>query len=365
MQEELSLEQAAEKLMKNANFRVNKTDVNGFSIKSDESTSPSSEEVKEEDAESSRSQEAEEDNAVNKKEELKEEEDEEEKENHQEALTLPNTIEELSDALGIPKEDLLSLKTSVKIGDEEKKIALEEILKNYHADTEIQSKSKALETERQTLAQEIEKAKTQHTQLTEQVKNISATLGLLESQLIQEYQSLDWNLLRQDDPAEYSARFLEFQARQQQLQQVRNNMNAEINRVQQQQQQEQKVAYDAYAKKEREALFNKMPQWKDQAVFQKDIQSLDSYLRQTGFEEWELSQAIDHRQLLIARKAMLYDQLQQNKPDKKKLNNLPKYIKPGAKQSKNEVNSEYRESLRRRLKKSGDIKDAVELLSLR
>ena len=60
-----------------------------------------------------------------------------------------------------------------------------------------------------------------------------------------------------------------------------------------------------------------------------------------------------------------YDQLQQNKPDKKKLNNLPKYIKPGAKQSKNEVNSEYRESLRRRLKKSGDIKDAVELLSLR
>src|SRR3990167_8377595 len=290
MQEELSLEQAAEKLMKNANFRVNKTDVNGFSIKSDESTSPSSEEVKEEDAESSRSQEAEEDNAVNKKEELKEEEDEEDKENHQEALTLPNTIEELSDALGIPKEDLLSLKTSVKIGDEEKKIALEEILKNYHADTEIQSRSKALETERQTLQKEIEQAKKQQTQLTEIVKNMSATLSLSEQQFIQEYQ-----------------------ARQQQLQQARNQMSAEITRVQSQQQQQNEVAYKAYIEKEKTALFEKMPEWKEQAVFQKDMQSLDSYLRNTGFEDWELSQVVDHRQFLIARKAMFYDQLQQQK----------------------------------------------------
>src|SRR3990167_7797175 len=313
MQEELSLEQAAEKLMKNANFRVNKTDVNGFSIKSDESTSPSSEEVKEEDAESSRSQEAEEDNAVNKKEELKEEEDEEDKENHQEALTLPNTIEELSDALGIPKEDLLSLKTSVKIGDEEKKIALEEILKNYHADTEIQSRSKALETERQTLQKEIEQAKKQQTQLTEIVKNMSATLSLSEQQFIQEYKSIDWNHLRQDDPVEFLIRSKEYEARQQQLQQARNQMSAEITRVQSQQQQQNEVAYKAYIEKEKTALFEKMPEWKEQAVFQKDMQSLDSYLRNTGFEDWELSQVVDHRQFLIARKAMFYDQLQQQK----------------------------------------------------
>ena len=78
-----------------------------------------------------------------------------------------------------------------------------------------------------------------------------------------------------------------------------------------------------------------MPEWRDPEARRNDLTTMDAYLRAEGFNAEELSQVIDHRIYKVARKAMLYDRLQKQKPAAaKKVVAVPKVQKPGAKVEK-------------------------------
>jgi hypothetical protein len=56
---------------------------------------------------------------------------------------------------------------------------------------------------------------------------------------------------------------------------------------------------------------------------------LKDYLTRTGFSEDEVRSVVDARAVLIARKAMLYDQMQtQTDPKIKQMKEKPRFIKP-------------------------------------
>ena len=100
-----------------------------------------------------------------------------------------------------------------------------------------------------------------------------------------------------------------------------------------------------------------------------------SYLKEQGFQDWEIDGKIenggivhpgiiDHRAVMIARKAWLYDQSSKTaEPKKAKLKSLPK-VGAGRPKQKDEVKQEKREEVRGMLRKTGTVEDAAKAIRL-
>jgi len=136
------------------------------------------------------------------------------------------------------------------------------------------------------------------------------------SKLQSEYQSIDWNQLRVSDPAEFSAKQVEFQARNNEIQQslawVAN---------QRQEAEQQNIAVEA------QKLPNLIPEWKDKAVAEKEMGELKQYLVSNNINPGIANYADG---MLLLKKAKAFDALNDSKPEIQKLvTRAPKVSKPG------------------------------------
>jgi hypothetical protein len=109
-----------------------------------------------------------------------------------------------------------------------------------------------------------------------------------------------------------------------------------------------------------EILLQKLPEWREPARAETEKVQIADYLIRQGFNQADLSNLIDHRQMLMARKAMLYDQSRgQVDAAKKRVAKVPRIMKPGAPKPTEQLASEKLQKLRSRLENSGSIDDAV------
>ena len=89
-------------------------------------------------------------------------------------------------------------------------------------------------------------------------------------------------------------------------------------------------------------------------------------MKSQGFSEQDALGLIDHRAILIARKAMLYDESQvKTKAMKKKLVKVPKILKSGTTKSQDQVDQEKLAQVKKRLRETGSIDDAFKVLQAR
>lgn len=182
---------------------------------------------------------------------------------------------------------------------------------------------------------------------------------------LQEQQRIDWTALLEADPVEYLKQQHLAQARQtalQQNQQQQQQLNAASKA-------EHDTAFKAHLQNQREQLLAKVPEWKDEAKQKAATAEIAKYLIDFGYPaaailgEYDangrqISPGItDHLPVLLARKAMLYDQLM-NKASvaAKKVANLPQRMERSA---GNEPHStDRRQASFQRLSKSGRVEDA-------
>ena len=151
-------------------------------------------------------------------------------------------------------------------------------------------------------------------------------LRALDSQL-QQYNNVDWAAAFDADP--FNA--MKIKEQRDQLREARANKVAELQNKHSAIQKGQAEATQAALRAENEALLTKLPQWRNSEQATKEKSSLAKYLMDAGFGEGEVAGLMDHRALLITRKAWLYDQLQASKQDKvKQLRDAPTMAKPGA-----------------------------------
>lgn len=176
-----------------------------------------------------------------------------------------------------------------------------------------------------------------HAQFTDQLAQAKA----LESQLAQ-WKSVNWTELAQANPTQYLSLHHQYQedkeAHQTQLQ--------ALGQLQQQaqqtaaQQQAQRLAQEAQAMKQA------IPEWRDQARANAEMTELRQFLASTGFGEQEIASVQDHRQVAIARKAMLYDKLMAQ--GKQKVATAPPpTAKPGTTAKPNNDGKKVRDALRK------------------
>lgn len=208
---------------------------------------------------------------------------------------------------------------------------------------------KAAEQLAQTAAQEREYYANQVAQI---VQQISAGIQQLptEAELAQ---------LARTDPAAYVQLRAERDLKVQQLHQAQVHQQ----QIMQRHQEENQRAFNENLLRERDSLMAKLPDWKNEKIAAKEREAISSYLSAEGFSKEDLDGITDHRAILVARKAMLYDQLMAGGKGKQQQTQQakPKVMPAGTQKQGGQPRAS--KEVAQRFKSSGSMKDALALLN--
>mgnify|MGYP000273467979 CR=1 FL=1 len=197
---------------------------------------------------------------------------------------------------------------------------------------------------------EIAKAHQERAQYASNLEKMSAQL----EGAINEQHKIDFDALLQSDPVEYlkqrdllEKRQRAYQANERQRQEVAAQTEAE-----------NKAAYRTYVDTQQQELLAKLPTWKDETKAKAEKEALKAYLQKEGYDDAAISGVSDHKAVILARKAMLYDQMiAKAGAAAKKVAGLPQKVeRPGVADSPNVDN---RRAAMARVGKTGRIEDAA------
>lgn len=268
------------------------------------------------------------------------------------ALELPPTIAELTEALGVEPEKLMSIKVPVNIDGKVAEVTLSEAISGYQKDQDYRRKTEGLADERKTFHAHVQQAQAAFQQKTQ---TIDVMIQALQAELQVGPTRADLAQLITENPPEYirqtqlleerQERLTNFQrARAQQLQYENQARMAQISEFRQSQQQ---------------ALLGRFPgiddPQKGNALQAEVFKVLTD--PEIGYGEDELKQymggAFDHRLIVLALKYnTLKQQQSKGKEAAKKIVLKPIISKPGASRGKKGA-SERQEELRNRLRRHG------------
>ena len=237
---------------------------------------------------------------------------------------------------------------SVKVDGKEVEVTLDELQKGYSRTQDYTRKTQQIAEVRKQTEVELQAVRAEREQYAQ-------LLSALESQVQQVAQpNIDWDSLYQEDPIEW--------VRQREV--MRENqekaaaIQSEQQRLSQLSQQEQAQFMHQKLEQEKEALLAAIPDWKDAKKAQAEKALLVEFGQKIGFTPDELKSVVDHRAVLMLRKAALYDQMMSKRGNIKPVtNNGPRPAKPGA---AGRVSSST-ESVRaqQRVAKTGRVDDAA------
>ncbi|NUY33289.1 hypothetical protein F0160_22655 [Paraburkholderia sp. JPY303] len=239
------------------------------------------------------------------------------------------SLNELLTAHKIDPESVMGLHVTAKIDGKETQVPLSDVLKSYQLEGHVNNKSIELSNQRTQFEQERTAARTQFQQ---QIQQNTALGNLAMQMLTHEYQKVDWNGLRANNPAEFAALNAEFQQRHGQIQ----NYIAAVQQAAQDADRQQQDTMRQALSGEQEKLMNAVPEWRNQETFTKDREAMSQYARSLGFQDAELSQIYDHRYMRILHDAARYQALQASKPQAlKQVRQAPPMAKPGSRVDSN------------------------------
>lgn len=246
----------------------------------------------------------------------------------------------------------------VKVNGETRKVTLDELRNGFmmHQDyskksREVADQRKAFEAQR---AEAMTAAKAQIDQL-----------GFLSNELMQEMVQVDkttnWEHLRATNPAEFAARALAQQQRRDKLQRAYNTYLGHQKELDTHSQ----AKKEARLAEQSELLLAKVPEWTNEEIAGRERQQLAEYLQADGYDDKEIEDLDDHRVIALARKAMLFDRMQEQKQAiaAKAAKPVPKFQKGGTATS--DAKDHDITQQRDRFRKSGRLEDMAALLHLK
>ena len=261
--------------------------------------------------------------------------------------------EEEGDYEDVEEESQENLYT-VKVDGEEVEITLDEALNGYQRQQTFTKRSQEIAEQRKAAEKEAAEAKQARDYYAQQ-------LDVLAQQIQQTIpQEPDWVALAKEVTAEeYNAIRAEYDNRQANLAKVEQERQA----VAQQQAAEQEKMLHEHLRAQRSEMLNRIPQWKDDDVRNKERLEVVEYARNIGFSEQEVAQATDARAVELLYKAMQWDNLQRKKPTaKKRARQAPKMAKAGQPRTKKQAASRSRQTAMNRLNKERSVDAAVSYL---
>jgi hypothetical protein len=307
------------------------------------------EEVKstaESDDDTSEETEADEDTEV----EADDQQDDEDAESSDDDKWTPKSLDELADALEMKPDEVAStLKVKIKVDGQEGEATLKDVIKSYQLEKTLNGRLEAHANERK----QFEAQSTQIAQsLQERLNDVESTANALEQMLFADYQGINWNELRADDPTEYVLKQQEMRDRYSAIQQVKTKLTESQSKESETLKQQQQQNYQQYLISQRDMLLEKIPDWKDPDRVKTDMTALQAYMvNHMGVSEQELPTITDHRAIVAAYKAMMYDQMHSKvEPKMKQMKTKPKFVKPGTRKDASATSEKRKQSAMSRAK---------------
>ena len=252
----------------------------------------------------------------------------------------------------VAEEDL---KYTIKVDGEELEVGIDELKSGYQRQADYTRKSQALAEQRK----ETEQIQSERQQLEQERQMYANGLQMLQEQQqakLQDFDNVDWNTLKEQDPYQYMLKKDEYRDAQEKAQ----NSAEQRMLVQQEQQEDAQKARAHFVQQEYARLVDALPEWNDKdSTIKEDVRK---YASEVGFRPDEINQLADHRSVLVIKKAMEFDKLTKKvAPKKKAVKTVPKVQKAGRGTSKEDTATENLNKKRARLRKSGKQDDAASL----
>lgn len=269
----------------------------------------------------------------------------------------------LAEYLGVAEDQVIETEDgkvfiNVKVDGEQMQVPMQEVIKSYQLQKHVTQKSMQV-------SEELRQAQAERGQFYGEATNRIAIMEkmteALEMQFTKQYQGIDWQRLRVENPAEYVA-----------VQKDYENLMAGLNQAKQvtlQQKQQLDAAkeaaeqqvYNAHLANQAQLVLHHNPAWRDPAVRTKETSELRAKLSaEYGFADDELNTVTDYRQIAVIRDALAF-RAGQKVAEQKVTKPVPKFQKAGRPAA---AMAQMRDAKARRsnLKASGSIDDAAALL---
>ena len=275
------------------------------------------------------------------------------------------TIEEFAEAFEV--EDPSQIKLVTTVNGEKGSISLQEALRSHQVEASQTRKAQqfALEEKRR-----LDDWVARSDQLTQSLATSQALSDHIRNVVKTNYDAKDIIDLKESDPGAYSAKILERDELFKQLDTVEAQVGAYARQMDMQREQlRQAMIADTVTKilgtseGDTNAL---IPEWHDRETYNSESNMIREYMLNLGYTEKQTTEFTDPRFVQMARDAALYrsgrGQVQAQKEiTKKKVNRLPKakIARSTSPASKEQSSKRVRDDTVKRLKETGDLRDAV------
>ena len=247
---------------------------------------------------------------------------------------------------------------TVKVDGKEVAVTLKEALAGWTRTQDYTAKTQELAEQRKATEQELGQARAAREQY-------AAVLTILQKRIgddANEPSQAQWDKLAAQNPERYATEYANYQRRKE----ARQNIKAEQTRLEGEKAAEGQKFFTEQITKEREALFEKVPTWKDPERYKAGSKQVFDFARERyGFSDQELSRAYDHRIVVMAEDARRYHALMaKTKAAKTKLEAAPT-VPPRARTPQVPKRQAERAEAEKRFNKTGRLEDALPLMLIR
>lgn len=215
----------------------------------------------------------------------------------------------LASELGLDNDKLTlsedgEIMVKLKVNGKDEQVDLKEAIAGTQYNKANEEKARVLADERKSFESERAQVAGAFTQRLEHVQGLGQ---MLEKKLMAEYQSVDWDRLRVTDPAEWTAKQVEFQRTQQELHQAGQAVGQQLRYAKEQEGAQEQQWRQQTLQHERAAMLDAVPEWQDESKMKGDLSEIVNYAKEVGFSDEELQDVVFNRHVQMLRKAMLYD----------------------------------------------------------
>jgi hypothetical protein len=219
-----------------------------------------------------------------------------------------------------------ALKVPVKVDGKQSEVTIRDLVKNYQIGAAAEHRLEEAKAKAASVASEIAARKQE---LENQFAVAAALIKKAEEEIDRDVAGINWAQLREEDPANYAARKADIEERRRNVDKLKSDAIAAWQQQSKQAQEESARLLAEKLAEEHEALLAAIPAWKDEATRKNEKAALAKYLMENyRFSQEDIASAVDHRLVVLAHKARLYDE-SQSKIDtaKKRVSKVPKVLK--------------------------------------
>ena len=237
----------------------------------------------------------------------------------------------------------------VIVNGEKIDVDLEELKAGYQKDADYRRKTEELAIEKREVRAEEDRLKNQYSTKMEDLNSLVATLN---AEINNDMNSKELDALWEEDPTEAAKVDRRIQKRKNTIQQAQQKLR-----------EHQQAQFQEILREEQKKLHLKHPEIADPIKGATVKSNIMNYLSSKGFSNEDVARIYDSRYFDVIMDGMNFNKFKSVKPGLVSKKVKPtKFVKSGTKSTKEELNSKSRLNQIKTLKKSGNPKDATDLL---